>query len=116
MELTLTESESKYYNDLFSLCDVEKVGKVPKIKSNEFFRSAEELDEIILAEVSLTKFSFKSYSIAKNLIWISKWRRLSLVLCVCKYNYLIIFVFSGRSTCFFLHFIFLCSGSLFSHT
>jgi hypothetical protein len=53
MDICLTESESKYYNDLFSLCDVEKVGKVPKLKSDEFFRSAEEIEEETLIEVSL---------------------------------------------------------------
>jgi hypothetical protein len=51
MDLSLTESESKYYNDLFTLCDVEKIGKVQKLKSDEFFRSAE-LEEDVLLEVS----------------------------------------------------------------
>lgn len=51
MDISLTESESKYYNDLFTLCDVEKIGKIPKLKSDEFFRSAE-IEEETLAEIN----------------------------------------------------------------
>jgi hypothetical protein len=49
--LSLSDAESKYYNDLFSLCDVEKIGKVSKLKSDEFFRTTE-LDDKTLNQVS----------------------------------------------------------------
>lgn len=52
MDLSLTESESRYYNDLFSLCDVDKSGKFcPFLKSVEFFRSSS-IDDSILSQVS----------------------------------------------------------------
>lgn len=37
----LTEPESRYYNDLFTLCDVEKIGKVSQLKCTELFRSSQ---------------------------------------------------------------------------
>jgi hypothetical protein len=50
MNINLTESERRYYNDLFSLCDVEKIGKVSKLKADEFFRSTD-IENDILSEV-----------------------------------------------------------------
>lgn len=37
----LTEPESRYYNDLFTLCDVEKTEKVSQLKCTELFRSSQ---------------------------------------------------------------------------
>lgn len=53
MDLSLTESESRYYNDLFTLCDVEKTNKIQNLKALEFFRSANNVDNSVLAQVSL---------------------------------------------------------------
>ncbi|XP_070492333.1 ralBP1-associated Eps domain-containing protein 1 isoform X2 [Chironomus tepperi] len=52
MDIALTDAETKYYNDLFNLCDVEKIGKVPKLKAEEFFRTAENIDNEILLEIN----------------------------------------------------------------
>lgn len=58
MDLSLTESESRYYNDLFTLCDVEKTGKIQTLKALELFRSSEgggaglDVSEEVLAQVS----------------------------------------------------------------
>lgn len=51
MDLNLNESESRYYNDLFTLCDVEKNGKVQNLKALEFFRSSN-VDNSVLSQVS----------------------------------------------------------------
>ncbi|KAG5674508.1 hypothetical protein PVAND_004470 [Polypedilum vanderplanki] len=53
MDVSLTESENKYYNDLFTLCDVEKIGKIETLKANELFRSAEDITEEVLTEINL---------------------------------------------------------------
>lgn len=39
-EVSLTETESRYYADLFLCCDEEKTGKIPMLKASELFRSA----------------------------------------------------------------------------
>jgi len=52
MDIALTDAETKYYNDLFNLCDTEKIGKIPKLKAEEFFRTAENIDNELLLEVS----------------------------------------------------------------
>lgn len=51
MDISLSDSESRYYNDLFMLCDVEKTGKIQNLKALEFFRSSN-VDNFILSEVS----------------------------------------------------------------
>lgn len=48
----LTEPESRYYNDLFMLCDVEKTGKVSQLKVTELFRSSQ-IENSTLSQVSL---------------------------------------------------------------
>lgn len=50
MDINLNESESRYYGDLFSLCDVEKIGKVKNLKALEFFRSSN-LENSVLSQV-----------------------------------------------------------------
>ena len=52
MDISLTEAESSFYDILFNLVDVEKVGKLNKLKSDEFFRSSSEIDNDILMKVS----------------------------------------------------------------
>lgn len=58
MDLNLNESESRYYNDLFTLCDVEKSGKIQYLKATELIRSSG-LDnptvDQVKAETSTTK-------------------------------------------------------------
>lgn len=63
-EVNISETESRYYSDLFNVCDVEKkASKVPNLKATEMFRSAN-LENDILKQVSnfvrfhLTGFSF----------------------------------------------------------
>lgn len=39
MDLNLTDIENTYFNDLFCICDSEKLGKITYLKSLELFRS-----------------------------------------------------------------------------
>lgn len=58
-EVTLSETESRYFGDLFLCCDVEKTGKIPMLKAMELYRSAN-LSNDVLREVSVAKpFSLK---------------------------------------------------------
>lgn len=50
-EVSLTETETRYYGDLFLCCDEEKTGKIPMLKASELFRSADLSNDRIL-EVS----------------------------------------------------------------
>ncbi|CRL00944.1 CLUMA_CG014223, isoform A [Clunio marinus] len=50
MNINLSESENRYYNDLFTLCDVEKIGKIEFLKATEFFRSSN-VDNSILSQI-----------------------------------------------------------------
>lgn len=52
MDLNLNESESRYYNDLFTLCDVEKSGKIQYLKATELIRSSG-LDNQIVDQVKM---------------------------------------------------------------
>lgn len=52
MDITLTEAERSFYDILFNLVDVEKIGKLSKLKSDEFLRSSTEIDNEILMKVS----------------------------------------------------------------
>ena len=47
----MTESETRYYNDLFTLCDVRCEGKIQNLKALEFFRSSS-VDNSVLSQVS----------------------------------------------------------------
>lgn len=52
-EVNISETESRYYSDLFNVCDVEKkASKVPNLKATEMFRSAN-LENDILKQVSI---------------------------------------------------------------
>ncbi len=48
MDISLTDVERSFYDKLFNLVDVEKVGKLSKLKSDEFFRSTEINDDILV--------------------------------------------------------------------
>ncbi|XP_073824970.1 RALBP1 associated Eps domain containing isoform X2 [Musca autumnalis] len=52
-EVSLTETESRYYGDLFLCCDEEKTGKIPMLRCSELFRSANLSSEKILEIISL---------------------------------------------------------------
>ncbi|XP_068081339.1 ralBP1-associated Eps domain-containing protein 1 [Anabrus simplex] len=39
-EIQLTETEQRYFGDLFTCCDSDKTGKIPLYKASELFRSA----------------------------------------------------------------------------
>ncbi|GAB0089086.1 ralBP1-associated Eps domain-containing protein 1 [Sergentomyia squamirostris] len=43
----ISETESRYFADIFLCCDVEKTGKVPILKATELFRSANLTNDII---------------------------------------------------------------------
>lgn len=51
-EVSLTETETRYYGDLFLCCDEEKTGKIPMLKASELYRSANLSNEKIF-EVNL---------------------------------------------------------------
>lgn len=52
-EVNISETESRYYSDLFNVCDVEKKSsKVPNLKATEMFRSAN-LENDILKQVRI---------------------------------------------------------------
>lgn len=46
-EVTITDTESRYFGDLFLCCDVEKTGKVPILKATEMFRSANMSNDVL---------------------------------------------------------------------
>lgn len=56
MDISLTEAERSFYDKLFNLVDVEKIGKLSKLKSDEFLRSTE-IDDDILMKVSESQCS-----------------------------------------------------------
>jgi RalBP1-associated Eps domain-containing protein len=39
-EMQLSETEQRYFGDLFICCDSDKSGKIPLYKASEFFRTA----------------------------------------------------------------------------
>ena len=50
-EVSLTDTETRYYADLFVCCDVDKTGKIPMLKATELYRSAN-INEDVVVEVS----------------------------------------------------------------
>lgn len=46
-EVSITETESRYFGDLFLCCDAENTGKVPILKATEMFRSANLSNDVI---------------------------------------------------------------------
>lgn len=46
-ELRLSETELRYFGDLFLCCDVEKTGKIVTLKATELFRSANLSNDIV---------------------------------------------------------------------
>ena len=46
-ELQISETELRYFGDLFVCCDSEKSGKVPLLKATELFRSSNLSNDII---------------------------------------------------------------------
>uniref|UniRef100_A0A0K8USL5 RalBP1-associated Eps domain-containing protein 1 n=1 Tax=Bactrocera latifrons TaxID=174628 RepID=A0A0K8USL5_BACLA len=53
MEVHLSETESRYFSDLFLCCDVEKVGKISILKAMELYRSANLQNDKILEITAL---------------------------------------------------------------
>lgn len=66
-EVSLTETESRYYGDLFLCCDEEKTGKIPMLKASELFRSANLSSEKILEVQFLTSCKSRQNSTKYNL-------------------------------------------------
>lgn len=46
-EVSISETESRYFGDLFLCCDAENSGKVPILKATEMFRSANLSNDVI---------------------------------------------------------------------
>lgn len=46
-DLCLSETELRYFGDLFLCCDVEKTGKISTLKATELFRSANLTNEVV---------------------------------------------------------------------
>jgi hypothetical protein len=59
MDITLTDIESKFYDRLFLLVDVEKVGKLSKLKVDEFLRSTDTENDILINVSMNTKKRYK---------------------------------------------------------
>ncbi|XP_055919547.1 ralBP1-associated Eps domain-containing protein 2 isoform X2 [Eupeodes corollae] len=52
--VALTETESRYFGDLFLCCDIEKTGKIPMLKATELYRSANLSNDVIREITSLS--------------------------------------------------------------
>lgn len=46
-DIHITETESRYFGDLFLCCDAENCGRVPVLKATEMFRSANLSNDVI---------------------------------------------------------------------
>lgn len=47
-EVSLTDTETRYYADLFICCDVDKTGKIPMLKATELYRSANISEDVVM--------------------------------------------------------------------
>ncbi|XP_017855448.1 ralBP1-associated Eps domain-containing protein 2 isoform X2 [Drosophila busckii] len=64
-EVTLTEPETRFYNELFQCCDVEKTGKVPMLKATELFRSADIANETVIEITALAGIPLTALHISR---------------------------------------------------
>lgn len=46
-DLNLTETEMRYFGDLFLCCDEESNGKIPILKATELFRSSNVSNDVL---------------------------------------------------------------------
>lgn len=46
-DLNLTETEMRYFGDLFLCCDEESNGKIPILKATELFRSSNTSNDVL---------------------------------------------------------------------
>lgn len=64
-DLNLTETEMRYFGDLFLCCDEESNGKIPILKATELFRSSNIPNDILrqvnIGSVSIIIGSVSSY-------------------------------------------------------
>lgn len=60
-EIQLTETEQRYFGDLFVCCDSDNTGKIPIYKASELFRSAN-LPLDVLKQVSIQRHHKKDKS------------------------------------------------------
>jgi hypothetical protein len=65
-------SQLRYFNDLFILCDEDKINKVTVIKASELFRSASLSNEAI-KEVSCGRFGNFWVNLEKIKFWMTIW-------------------------------------------
>jgi hypothetical protein len=63
-EIQLTETEQRYFGDLFVCCDSDNSGKIPIYKASELFRSAN-LPLDVLKQVS-TKRQHQEYIVTSG--------------------------------------------------
>jgi len=63
-EIQLSETEQRYFGDLFVCCDSDNTGKIPIYKASELFRSAN-LPLDVLKQVIHTQHERTSQSVVK---------------------------------------------------
>jgi hypothetical protein len=69
-EIQLTETEQRYFGDLFVCCDSDNTGKIPIYKASELFRSAN-LPLDVLKQVSIQRHHEKNKSEKAGLEYLS---------------------------------------------
>lgn len=67
-EIQLSETEQRYFGDLFVCCDSDNTGKIPIYKASELFRSAN-LPLDVLKQVINTQHERMSWSFTRNKFW-----------------------------------------------
>ncbi|CAO1313459.1 unnamed protein product [Diamesa serratosioi] len=66
MDLNLTDIESTYFNDLFCICDSEKLGKITYLKSLELFRSTNISNDDLLEIFGISGISNSCLYLTRN--------------------------------------------------
>lgn len=63
-DLNLTETEMRYFGDLFLCCDEESNGKIPILKATELFRSSnipnDVLRQVIIVNIAHIFFVYRT--------------------------------------------------------
>lgn len=56
-DLNLTETEMRYFGDLFLCCDEESNGKIPILKATELFRSSNTLNDVLKQVIDAFRYT-----------------------------------------------------------
>lgn len=59
-DLNLTETEMRYFGDLFLCCDEESNGKIPILKATELFRSSNIPNDVLKQVIIAFRWSDES--------------------------------------------------------